>query len=237
MMRNNRTFQLIAVALFICLFATSVLAEDAKSVAIIVSAKGKAELQKKGENSWVALKFGTVLNSGDQIRTGDKSFVALVFTDDKTQLKIRPNTEITLNAERTDDYSLAKRVNMEIGELFAEVKKQKGSLQVATPTAVASVKGTKFWVTVSPSGETETLTLEGIVNLLSILTGESVDVVAGQLGAVDNEGNIDLSPIQESSLPELLDELEVQYIELNFIDEDGNPKSMIIQYRAGGDEE
>ncbi len=179
-MKTNRTLVLFTALMLIIAFSTSVLAQDgAKAIAVTLSVKGTVEL-KQGDGEWGPLKFGAVLNDGDRIRTGKDSYTALVFTDDKSQLKIRPESDISLNANRNEDHSLAKKVNIEVGELFAEVKQLKGTLQVATPTAVASVKGTVFWVIVNPDGSTMQLTLEGIVQLISNLTGQSIEVVAGQ---------------------------------------------------------
>ncbi|MDP8205552.1 MAG: FecR domain-containing protein [Candidatus Electryonea clarkiae] len=230
-MRTNRIKFWISVGILLLFLASIACADGAKGIAIVLSTKGTVEIMKKGA-SWKPLKFGAVLDNEDRIKTGTKSFAAIVFTDDKSQLKLRPNTDITLNAERQDDRSLAKKVNMEIGELFAEVKKQKGSLQIATPTAVASVKGTQFWVIVLPDGTTQELTIEGIVTLLSSLTGETEEVIAGMMGEVDPEGNIDLIEIDPNELPETMEELGLEIIEINFTDEDGNDKTLYIQYQV-----
>ncbi|MBS1262166.1 MAG: hypothetical protein MAG453_01507 [Calditrichaeota bacterium] len=227
--RGGRLRLLIFALVLLLAGATAAGAQSAKSVAVALSVKGNAEFSRGDE--WKPLAMGTLLDDGDKVRTGEDGFCALVFTDDKSQIKLRPNTNVQLNADRNPDYSLAKRVNMEIGELFAEVKKQKGSLQIATPTAVASVKGTELWVIVNPDGSTQQITLEGLVELLSLTTGETVDVPAGSQGTVGGEGGIDLSDISEEDVPQYLDEMQIDEIEIRFIDEQGNEKTLIIQYR------
>ena len=232
---KKKLFAVVSAALACgLLFSFTARAENAKSIAVVLSTKGKVETKKEGTD-WKDLKFGAVLDAGDRVRTGDESFAAIVFTDDKSQLKLRPDTEITVNADRRKDYSLSKKVNLELGELFAEVKKQKGSLQISTPTAVASVKGTKFWVIVLPGGETQQLTLEGVVELLSRSTGERVDVAAGWMGSVNADGEIEHSSLDAAMVPELPAEGEAQRIEMRFIDENGNEKTLIIEYQVEGE--
>lgn len=208
--------------------------EGAKAIAVVTTVRGNAEL-KKGEAEWAAATFGTVLDDGDKVRTGEDGFVALIFTDDRSQLKIRPNTTLTMYGERDEDYSIAKRVNMELGELLADVQQQKGSLQVATPTSVASVKGTEFWVVVQVNGETQVLTLEGLVELLNLSSGQTVEVSAGNQALSDLAGMIQTGEITEDQIPEFIqDNLEAQEIEIRFRDDSGEEKTLIIRFQ--GDE-
>ncbi len=230
-MKIRYLFKSIIGLMLLMEVCSTVLAAGTKAIAVVLTTKGTAEIRKVEAKAWTALKFGVVLDDGDRLRTGEDGFVALVFTDDKSQIKIRPATEITVNAERNADYSLAKSINMQIGELFADVKKQKGSLQVATPTSVASVKGTEFWVLVGPDGETQVLTLQGAIELLSILTGQQVEVIAGALGTVEVNGTITIGTYEVTRIPQLPEELQnPPVIEINFRDANGNQKRLIIEY-------
>ncbi len=233
---NKPVFRYIAPVVLSLLMAGSALAQGSKAIAIVLTAKGNAEVKKPG-NDWTTLKFGVVLDDGDQIRTGDDGFVALAFTDDKSQLKIRPDTEITVNAQRQADYSLAKRVNMELGELFADVKKQKGSMQVATPTSVASVKGTSFWVLVDENGETNLLAIEGLIQFLNLISNESIDVSGGTTGFAGTDGSLETGSLEGMTIPEFLEEtLGFRTIEIIFTDDEGNTKRLIINYQVEGEE-
>ncbi len=229
-MNRNMIIRFVATILVILTFSGMALADNAKAIAIIMTVKGDVEV-KKGDAGWASAAFGTVLDDGDKIRTGDDGFLAIVFTDDKSQLKIRPGTEITLNGERDEDYNIAKRVNLEIGELFADVTKQKGSLQVATPTSVASVKGTEFWVIVQIDGVSQVMTLEGLVEFLSLETGQTIEVDAGTQALIDELGDITITEIADDDIPDMIDELlELKTIEVEFIDQDGNTKKLLLKY-------
>ena len=122
-------------------------------------------------------------------------------------------------------------MSLEAGELLTEVTQMKGSLQIATPTAVASVKGTEFWV-IFEDGITQNMTLEGVVDLLSLVTGEREDVPAGKQGEVDVAGNIVVRNLNLDNVPQFLDEMELEEIEVKTIDENGNEKIFKIQVKV-----
>ena len=233
---SGRLFRNLALGLFLVgLLAGSAFAEGSKSIALILTAKGDAQM-KKGDADWKEASFGAVLDAGDKLRTGNDGFISIVFSDDKTQLKIRPNTSITVDGSREQDYSISKRVNLELGELFADVTKQKGALQIATPTSVASVKGTEFWVIVDEDGTSQVLTLQGLVEMLSLLTGQTVEVGAGMGANVDISGNIEELTIEDIDVPTFTEEVfNLKTIEIRFLDDEGNEKTVIIQYQEEDD--
>ncbi len=213
-----------------------------KAIAIALKVKGKVELTRDGKTS--TLKFGTPLNHGDMVETKKGGFVSIMFTDDKSLIKLTEFTEVIIEGKRSIDGTVAKRISMEIGELFAKVEKQKGTLEVATPTSVASVKGTQFWVVVLADGTTTALTLEGLVELMNRMNGQIVEVRQAQQGEVDNEGNMVVEDVPEGDLngrgdPDPQDEgrdqapLKTMQIDLRNGDD---TRTIEIQYREGDDE-
>ncbi len=72
---------------------------------------------------------------------------------------------------------------MEVGSFFANLFKPKGSFKVATPTSVASVKGTKFWVI--QRSPTKYIVEEGVLELENE-TGK-VLVRQGQTAIVESQ--------------------------------------------------
>lgn len=221
--------------LTLLLVASSAFAEGSKGIALILTAKGEAQM-KKGSTEWKEAAFGSVLDDGDKLRTGTDGFISIIFTDDKTQLKIRPNTTITVSGERDEDFSISKRVNLELGELFADVTKQKGTLEIATPTSVASVKGTEFWVIVNEDGSSQVLTLQGLVQMLSTITGQTIDVGAGTGGSADATGGLENISLENIDVPTFTEEqFNLKTIEIHFLDDEGNEKQLIIQYQDEGD--
>lgn len=231
--------QLIHRSLFISLllisaFTTGSLfgASESKSIAIALKSTGDIKYKKAGTDRVLPLKFGTTLDDGDWVKSGDDGFAVLMFTDDKSQIKIAAKTEVIIEGKRDANSNITKRVQMEVGQLLAKVEEQRGTLQIATPTSVASVKGTEFWVVVFDDGTTQVITIEGLVELLNTQSGRIVDVRPGQRGESDANGNVnqDIPPRDEIPNDPAPDDGEPHSIEIEILDDDGQTRRVIIEY-------
>lgn len=113
-------------------------------IAVTVKIKGTVTVQYEKTGKRENLTRGTKLYSGAIIVAKENSHAALVFVDDKSLIRIRPNSILTVNGER-EKTSIAKNISLEVGTIFGQITKQKSSFQITTPTSVASVKGTSLW--------------------------------------------------------------------------------------------
>lgn len=207
-----------------------------KAIALTMRVSGDVQIKKEGEQNSQKLVFGTALDDGDWIKTGSDGLCILVFTDDKSQVKIQANTEVVIEGKRDAESNIAKRLSMEIGEIFTKVEAQRGSFQVATPTSVASVKGTEFWVIVLEDGTTEVVTLEGLVELMNRYSGQIVEIRRGQQGRSDPDGNIQQNDVNLDDWgdpdddDEYEDEQEPRSIRIELEDRDGREKVIEIEF-------
>jgi ferric-dicitrate binding protein FerR (iron transport regulator) len=131
------------VAAIASTFVSTAQAQNDKDVALMLKTKGKVEVNQQGRNIWSQANRGERIHSGQVVRTGDEALAALVFTDDKTQLKIRSNSSVTINGKREKE-GVVKRISLGFGELWAKVTRQNTAMRVETPSGVATVKGTEF---------------------------------------------------------------------------------------------
>jgi hypothetical protein len=129
-------------------------------IAVIVKARGEVTIQYEKDGSREKIKRGTKLYTGAIIVAKEKSFASLLFVDDRSMLRIRPNSILTVNGKR-EKATIAKNISLEVGTIFAQITKQKSGFQVATPTSVASVKGTSFWTKQVFKGATTFWGIEG----------------------------------------------------------------------------
>jgi hypothetical protein len=217
------------------LFFTSVIssiASETKAIALTLKSTGDVKLVKKDTDRPLPLKFGTTLDDGDKVRTGEDGFAVLIFTDDKSQLKMAARTEIVIEGKRDANANITKRVQMEIGQLMARVEEQRGTLQIATPTSVASVKGTEFWVLVYEDGTTQVVTLDGLVALLNTQSGRIVDVRPGQRGESTPDGEVKSEPAPKDEIPQDPDPniTPPHSIEIEIQDSEGRTKTIRIEY-------
>ncbi|MBL7995071.1 FecR domain-containing protein [bacterium] len=225
---KNLIFKFVAVVVVasIAIGASVYLAQanDNKAVAFVVKALGKA--QAKQGKSWSDLNKGSRLFSGDEVKTSGDGYAAVMFLDDKSIVKVKPNSILKIQGTY-EGKSISKQLVMDVGELFVKVSKQKGSFQVATPTSVASVKGTEFWVMEGTQGTT-IIGLEGLIEITNKITNQTSNVSAGQTGRSTKAGEIRVEDTQESDIPDAGD-LKEEII-IRFKDADGKEKEVKIQY-------
>ena len=96
-------------------------------IAVTTKVKGLVEIMEVSKEDFKNLKPGTILSDGDKIRTGSSGFVAIIFIDDKSTLKLKENSEAVISGQRSAK-NIAKKINMDIGTIRATVKKQNTDL-------------------------------------------------------------------------------------------------------------
>jgi len=133
---------------------------------------GGAEVKPLNEREFVPAHIGMMLESGDWIRTGNGSYVAVLFLD-KSMLKIRENTEMEIKSQRIGSDQQSTDLFLTRGELWTKVKEQKGEFTISTPTSVASVKGTEF-----------DLEHDHLANVTSLYVIEGVVEFTNELGKI-----------------------------------------------------
>ena len=203
----------------------------AQPIAIATKAMGTVEINKNAQPGYISLKAGTILEDGDGIRTGSDGFVLLIFIDDKSQLKVKGDSEVTISGKKIAS-AISKNVRMDNGTVRAQVNKQrKGEFVIQSTTSVASVKGTDFWFIANSEAGDMVIGLEGIVDLFNVISGLSVDVTAGNTGTSDSNGNIDVNETNQNTIPEDPTEGDApvgDQIEIEFEGPNGEIKKLII---------
>lgn len=199
-------------------------ANTASPVAIVLKSIGDS--QAKQAKGWSKIAKGSQLYSGDEVQTKKDGYAAVMFVDDKSIVKVKPNSVLKIQGTR-EGKSISKQLVMDVGEMFVKVSKQKGSFQVATPTSVASVKGTEFWI-LEGTGGTTIIGLEGIVELVNKTSGQTANVNAGQTGNSGTDGNVTVEDTKEGDIP---DEGALQEtIRIRFRDADGTERWIEFKY-------
>tara|TARA_B100000214_G_scaffold298131_1_gene228076 strand:+ start:1242 stop:1913 length:672 start_codon:yes stop_codon:yes gene_type:complete len=201
-------------------------------IAVATKVKGPVEIMPIGKKGFSDLEPGTILSDGDKIRTGPSGFTAIIFIDDKSTLKVKDNSEVVITGKRTAA-SISKKINMDEGTIRATVKKQKTDFVIQTPTSVASVKGTDFWLVSDPETGDQIIGIEGIVGLVNNETGQEIDVSEGMSGLSTPDGNVGLTETDPSSIPDdPSDEIEgPSQVKIYLEGPNGEQKVMIIEYQ------
>ena len=218
---NNILFYLIFISFI-----------QGNKIAVTTKVKGLVEIMPIGKENFANLKPGTILSDGDKIRTGSSGFTAIIFIDDKSTLKLKENSEAIITGQRSAQ-SIAKKINMDVGTVRATVNKQNSNFVIQTPTSVASVKGTDFWMITDPVDGDVVIGLDGVVTLTNNETGAEVDVTEGTSGSSTPDGDVDVDETEESSIPEDPTDQDEQQAEIKIYFEgpNGEQKVMIIEYQ------
>ena len=216
----------------ICVFLiSSLFGQD--QIAVTTKVFGNVEIFKK-KGSSVELKQGSILSIGDQIKTSRGSFAAIIFIDDRSILKIKENSILTLNGQRKRG-SISKEINLQGGSLRAQVTDQnRKNFTIESSVSVASVKGTDFWfINDNENGQDFIHGLDGLIKLTNKNSGISVDIEAGITGFSNIDGNLQTKKTDPKILPadEVDPETKTNSIEIEFLDSTGKKKKLIINYR------
>ena len=218
------------VQLFLLLFAMTALlttaSADEKDIALVLKTVGNVELDAEGRSQWLPAKRGARLNSGQVVRTGERSLAALVFTDDKTLLKVRANSNVKIKGERKNN-TIVKRIQLAFGQIWAKVTRQNVSMRIESPSGVATVKGTIFNCLVADDN-------------FYVFCEEGLMELVNQFGTMLLGAN-EMAKMTKSSGPERLtgdpgdifdlsDDDVGKQLELEFEDDDGNKKTIILDF-------
>ena len=219
--------------LVIILSAVTIISASSK-VAIAIKTKGDVSIIHKGLNTAQALKPGSPLSDQDKIRTGKNGFVAIMYLDDKTVLKMLGNSDMTILGQRSG-VKINKSIDIKYGRIAAAVTPQKGKeFMISTPTSVASVKGTDLAIDSDPStGDSFTL-IEGLIEVTNNLTGETTEVQQGETAVSTPEGSLEVNNTTQGDLEGFEEaDMQVSTQELRFEveDENGNTKEIIIKFQ------
>ncbi|MCK5673669.1 MAG: FecR domain-containing protein [Spirochaetales bacterium] len=169
-MKNKKTVLFILSILFI---STLGYAEDG----IIAYFDGDVTVQREG--STFDAEFGLSVFQGDILKTGNNALLILELNN-KSELKLRENTILVLESTGKETSLI-----LNIGSVFSRVNKMvNGSFSIRTPSMVAGVRGTEFFVaygrTIDSEPDIWLCVNEGSVNVSLTKSGDSVIVNEGE---------------------------------------------------------
>ncbi len=145
---------------FLILFSTTILAQS--KVAVVKLIRGEVDVLTLGKTT--KLNKEDWVTSGAVIKTGDKSFVKLVFLD-KSQMNVGPNSEMKIESYTGKDSGVIDLVKgktrSQVTKDYLQMKdRDKSKLFIKTQNAVMGVRGTDFMISTN-GNNTSTVLFEG----------------------------------------------------------------------------
>ncbi|MEI6532605.1 MAG: phosphodiester glycosidase family protein [Candidatus Roizmanbacteria bacterium] len=164
---------------------------------IVQTITGPVTVQHEGKSYPVITETVRTLVGGDIITTG-KEAVATVDFGEGTVIRLAPETVIELKEAQKNIDSLS----LTIGTIYGRFKKLVGireGLEINTPSAIASVRGTIFNLWVNKEKSTKLIVLEHKVNLSSTTSSESAVIETNMQGIQSiASGSATVSPVSFS---------------------------------------
>tara|TARA_B100000575_G_C23041070_1_gene599194 strand:- start:276 stop:1013 length:738 start_codon:yes stop_codon:yes gene_type:complete len=239
--------------LFSFIFIFSISLND--GIALITKSKGTIEY-KKNDGTIIKdnLKKGTSLFNNDRIVTGSNGFAKYVYLDDGSIIKVHKNAEVYIYGA-IDKRSIIKQINVSSGNVKFEVSKQgKDDFTVVTPTSVATVKGTDFWLESDEDDGDQFFGLSGLVNVQNVESNvilqltRNTTILSQPDGSIDikktevedfkklqklelNAGEIDEIQYETSILEQIGEDLPEGEIKIQLDDGSGSLKEILIKYK------
>jgi hypothetical protein len=179
-MKSKITLTIVFLALYCACAAAQQAPATANAPyagATISDFKGKVSIQLPAQ-AFAAPVRGEVLPPDTTVNTDEGRL--LLKLSDGSDVLVRPHTKLLLKQPEASGW---KYFQLMIGRVRTQIQKRMGgspAFQIGTPSAVISVRGTKFDVEVDRRGFTEVDVDEGVVELEAVTgRGESVMITAG----------------------------------------------------------
>lgn len=210
-----------SLLLFLLLPAT---AQNARDIALVLKTIGKVYINAGSNANWSLAQRGTRLHSGIVLQTAENSLASIIFTDDKSLLKVRAKSRITIQGKREGNV-VKKSLFMRLGELWAKVTK--GSFyQVETPSGVAAVKGTMFYLMINEDGIMRVFCLDGLIEQFNDFG--RVLLNAGEMGEMGRDTPPTKRPFDIDEAPNWSQGSGEEILEIEFENEAGEKKKLHI---------
>jgi len=220
-----RTIKTISAFIIIGALTIGPIVHSAETLAIILKVKGSVSVYKTNTSSPENVKRGYRLEEGYKLVTGDKSFVALRFIDDASLVRIGANSTCTIQGKKENN-QIFKNIMVEAGTIFTRITNQKGQFQVATPTSVASVKGTEFITDHQEPQGTYYYGEEGVLEISNDAGTATLNAGETAYVASENTAPVVRKTIEgEKPTLEDIDEIEDEF-EFEFENENGQKKTL-----------
>ena len=187
--------------IIILFFISSIFSSE--SIGLVMKKKGEVNYTPYNNKKIKNLNISESLFNQDLIETGKDGFTKFVYLDDGSAIKIHKNSEVYIQGD-VNRRKIIKQINISTGKLKLDIKNQQlRDFKITTPTSVASIKGTRFWVDVNGQKGDSFYGLSGIVEITNNSTGEKVNLTENTTATSLPDGTLEIKKTINKELIEL----------------------------------
>lgn len=188
-------------------------ATRAPRMASFVEITNAVEARRSQSESFAPASLGQILPVGGEARTGERGRARLDLLPEQTIVRLAPNSAFTLAALEENENGPSSKIQLAFGKIW--ILLNGGSLNVETPSGVASVRGSLLSVAFDPQAKRITVTcreghcaLEDEDETLELTEGEAADSVDGDMDDEPREMTEEEQQEWEEEAPESEEFLE-----------------------------
>jgi hypothetical protein len=152
---------------------------DSTPLTVLSIVGGNVLVMKPGDTEWTSGAAGMTLGVDYKIKTEAGGHATITFFEGST-IELDSSTEISLSELSIDGTASDIRIEQGLGKTVSRVKKlidPASGYEIETPAAIASVRGTDFYVSVNRNGVTTVGNMEGLVSVMA--QGVEVELTEG----------------------------------------------------------
>jgi len=188
MLKPVATFSVLV--LFLTLGTSCACSQSSDQYCVITTISGAVTVLPKGSVTWNEAEVNMQLREGDRIRTASNSSVVITLFEGSV-IELEPDTEVGIKELSMAVGTGSTTISLEqtIGTTISRVQNlvdTASSYEIATPSAVAAVRGTEYEVEVLSDNTTMVVVTEGsvLVNAQGVAVvvndGERTTVLPGE---------------------------------------------------------
>ena len=189
--------------LFICFLSFNFIF-CAEGVALVMKKKGDVKYKHfESKNSSSELEISKSLFNQDQILTGSDGFTKVVYLDDGSTIKVHRESEVYIQGS-IKNRRIIKQINIAQGKIKFDINTQKlTNFKVVTPTSVATIKGTRFWVDCRGDDGDSFVGLTGSVKVENVESGQIIQLEPNTTVHSSADGSLSILPTKPLDLQAL----------------------------------
>jgi hypothetical protein len=208
-----------------------------RPLAIVRRFRPMVQVRDSENVEWVEASVAYQLFDKDTLRTESEGYAVLQLIDNSLA-RVRPNSVLVIRGEPNSRNGLNSRIQVESGEVNLRVEGRVSQYEVATPSAVAAVKGTEFTTRILLDGSSEFICYSGVVEVKANTSGRAQNLTRRRRAVVDPNGNnimINTLSNQEvrrnqSEYQQLDTSSKPKVVRIRFVNADGQVQEIEIQY-------
>lgn len=169
---------------------------ETADIGITTGVEGIVYQFHEGEVTGKLVELASPIFRKDRIKTGAQAKSSFTF-DDGSILTLGENSVVNITKHIYDPDKGFREMVVEVSLgavkfLVTKAKGENSTFKVVTPAVTASVRGTEFVVIVKPDGNTNLVTLEGVIEATPLLPngtqGKPATIAGGQTQEISNQG-------------------------------------------------